>query len=394
LQSTDAARRAKAKQLLNAAEPEDLCRLAGNSDSQVRQASLEVLEEVRPDLYPHVVALVVDCSHADTACSELAKLGERGQPAVPLLLAYAQRMMAGDDPRTWHPEAAIYALGEVGTDNPEVLTFLFGVARSCNDKRVFGGPQLTVVRALETIGRQHHDVRKAILKCLTDICEHSVDGEAPIAAIQAMGAFGPDATDVISLLKKLKLASDVATRKAASEALAKLVAARPRLGQGQRASNDKRPTPQRGEEFARNERRRQRSDRWGLRFQIFDGDDYRRQLQALGAILAIPDGDDGYLVIRDLTPPVKPKSEDIRTIHRISQTVEYRPMVAQLAKALGLAGVPSKIVQFFPESLEKDLLKKELAFRGREEQEIQQTIFDIFNNGGKCTIRVGAQFAK
>src|SRR5262249_55430651 len=51
--------------------------------------------------------------------------------------------------------------------------------------------------------------------------------------------------------------------------------------------------------------------RWNLVFDTRNGEDYRVQLQALGAILAIPTGPEQYVVLRDLKPGTRPAQEDL-----------------------------------------------------------------------------------
>ncbi len=51
--------------------------------------------------------------------------------------------------------------------------------------------------------------------------------------------------------------------------------------------------------------------------------------------------------------------------------------MASLARALGIDPVPSFIVAFFPEELEKDLLAKELAYRQIDEAKIDETRFQV-----------------
>src|SRR5262249_26872211 len=92
--------------------------------------------------------------------------------------------------------------------------------------------------------------------------------------------------------------------------------------------------------------RRQRVLPLHMVFDTRSGEDYRLQLQSLQAILAIPDGPPGpdgqqkYLVFRDLRPRAKPAPEDLRAIQRIFW-VDNRPeSVGNLARALGLTEVP------------------------------------------------------
>jgi hypothetical protein len=140
--------------------------------------------------------------------------------------------------------------------------------------------------------------------------------------------------------------------------------------------------------------RMQRVLRWTMKFNTFDGDDYRKQLDGLGAILAVGDGHEGYLVIRDLkNVPVKAAPEDLKSIRRIFWIDNNAQSVNSLARALGLP-VPREFIAFFPESLEKELLEKELAYKGLQEQDIKETTFAIEPGGGRYVPRVVAQQAK
>jgi hypothetical protein len=127
--------------------------------------------------------------------------------------------------------------------------------------------------------------------------------------------------------------------------------------------------------------RQKRVLRWTMMFDTINGDDYRRQLAALGAILGVP-GPDGYIVLRDLSRrPATGKVEDLKDIKRIFW-IDNRPeSIGPLATALGLPNTPDHIVAFFPEKMEADLLRKELRFRGLKEHEIQETRFRVVRRG-------------
>jgi hypothetical protein len=129
--------------------------------------------------------------------------------------------------------------------------------------------------------------------------------------------------------------------------------------------------------------RKPRKDRWVLNFETRDGgNDYARQLQALGAILAIPQPDGGYLIIRDLQRrPVRGQIEDIATIQRIFWVDNKPESVRSLAVALQLDRVPPWFAAFFPEDFERDLLRKELAFKNRREADIRKTYFRLERKG-------------
>jgi hypothetical protein len=130
--------------------------------------------------------------------------------------------------------------------------------------------------------------------------------------------------------------------------------------------------------------REKRVLRWKMIFNTINGNDYLSQLRELGAILAIPDpAGGGYLVIRDLRHlPAQGQKENLDKIQRIFWIDNQPHSVAALSRALQLRDTPPHIIAFFPESLEKELLDKELRFRGRREDQIKETQFRVKRRGG------------
>jgi hypothetical protein len=122
--------------------------------------------------------------------------------------------------------------------------------------------------------------------------------------------------------------------------------------------------------------------RWRITFNTNDGDDYRKQLSALGAILAIPEKDGQYRVIRDLKKvPAEGKVEDIARFDRIFWIDDVPESVRSLSGALQLKDQPVHIVAFFPKKLEDELLRKELTYKNRNENEIIETRFNLMKRG-------------
>ncbi|HKI30545.1 MAG TPA: hypothetical protein VKA46_01540 [Gemmataceae bacterium] len=119
--------------------------------------------------------------------------------------------------------------------------------------------------------------------------------------------------------------------------------------------------------------------RWTLIFNTRDGQDYMRQLKACGAIIAIYDVNarEGYVPIRDLNRPT-PRLED--TIGRIYWVDDKPISVQSLAGALGVEP-PSRFLVFFPGEFEEKLLRLEQGYRGKKENEIIETKFDIRRHG-------------
>jgi hypothetical protein len=138
--------------------------------------------------------------------------------------------------------------------------------------------------------------------------------------------------------------------------------------------------------------RQKRVLRWVMLFNTLDGNDYLRQLNGLGAILAIPDPQGGYMVIRNLTKlPATGQREELADIKRIFWIDDKRQSVESLSRALRLPFAPPHIVAFFPEKLEKELLDKELKYRGRKEDDIRETQFRVERRGGVYEPRVESQ---
>ncbi len=133
-------------------------------------------------------------------------------------------------------------------------------------------------------------------------------------------------------------------------------------------------------------KREQRMLRWVMEFDTRSGPDYLRQLDGLGAILAIPKdsgGEHDYWIIRDLkSRPAKLLDEDVSSIQRIYWIDDKPQSVSQLVNALGLRKVPSHFVAFMPEELENKLFQLELSYAGRTEEEIYSTRFRVRRDGG------------
>jgi hypothetical protein len=127
-----------------------------------------------------------------------------------------------------------------------------------------------------------------------------------------------------------------------------------------------------------------RTQRWVLVFNTLNGEDYARQLEALGAILAIPDPAQAnqFLVIRDLSKrPANPVPEDLTPIQRIYWIDEKPQSVDSLARGLQLMAQPARFIAFFPEALEQKLSKLEHDYAGRAETEIRETRFELIRVG-------------
>src|SRR5437588_2244362 len=126
------------------------------------------------------------------------------------------------------------------------------------------------------------------------------------------------------------------------------------------------------------DKRQERQRRWTMIFNIRDPEDYARQLNALGAILAVPSDHGEYLVIEDLTQrPAVAKVKDIKEYNRMFWIDDKPNAVEPLFRVLDVKPVPTYFVAFFPQELERELLKKEVEYRNLPENRIEETRFKI-----------------
>jgi hypothetical protein len=127
-----------------------------------------------------------------------------------------------------------------------------------------------------------------------------------------------------------------------------------------------------------------RLDRWVLVFETRDGRDYLRQLDSLGAILAIPISETKFMVYHDLKGrPPKGKIEEITKIEQIFWIDDKPESVRSLANVLQWDPIPPRVVAFFPQPFEDELLRKELKFNSKKEHEIRKTYFRMERRGNR-----------
>lgn len=128
--------------------------------------------------------------------------------------------------------------------------------------------------------------------------------------------------------------------------------------------------------------RTKRKLRWTITFNTNSGADYLRQVHVLGAIVAFRTPDGEVKCVKDLMKrPVVLVTEDLAKLNRIFWYDDKRETVEQMARAMGLDFVPDRIFALFPYEFEKELLRKELAFRGKKEEEILETRFQVLMRG-------------
>jgi hypothetical protein len=145
---------------------------------------------------------------------------------------------------------------------------------------------------------------------------------------------------------------------------------------------------------------RARSLRWVLRFRTSGGRDYLNQLMSMKAVVLVPvkESNKQMYIFRDLANPrpgTVATDSDIAQLARQIQFSDFRrDNVQGVAEALGLDYTPPVFWAFFPAELESDLSRKEKAFRNRQPENIEETIFQVVVRGGQYSIEVIEQRAK
>jgi hypothetical protein len=169
----------------------------------------------------------------------------------------------------------------------------------------------------------------------------------------------------------------------------------PGSGGGRGSGKGKGEGSGRGEGKATLNQREKRMLRWSMHFNTANGADYLRQLQDLGAILAIPIHEvprPQYRIVRDLTPGRRAKllREDISKIQRIFWIDDKPQSVLQVMAALGHPELrPSRFVAFMPQELEQKLYDMEKDYmvnrlgQPYDEERIFETHFRVVSEGGR-----------
>jgi hypothetical protein len=143
--------------------------------------------------------------------------------------------------------------------------------------------------------------------------------------------------------------------------------------------------------------RQKRQLRWTMIFNTRDGNDYATQLDALGAILAVPTSAENkeFLVIRDLkSRPAQGKVEDPAALQRIYWIDDKVDSVTGLARALGIKTNPKLIIAFLPVELENKLAQMERDYKGLKEDDIAETRFDVVRTGEGYEPKVTSQLGR
>lgn len=145
---------------------------------------------------------------------------------------------------------------------------------------------------------------------------------------------------------------------------------------------------------------RARSLRWVLRFQTADGEDYVKQLAAMGATILVPLPPENreclyFPNLNNRGEKRMASEDDMKGLANQIKFSDTRPAsVGGVCAALGVREPVRSFWAFFPPSLEGELSRKETNYRNRRAEDIEETIFRVIVRGGSYEVVVVDQTAK
>lgn len=183
----------------------------------------------------------------------------------------------------------------------------------------------------------------------------------------------------------------------AKDVLKKLLAARP--GAGSQNGSGSNNSPGNGPDGIGADSTFAKNMRWVLRFKVKDGQDYLDQLKAMGAEILVPKpNSEKCILIADISKPNDQKTASDDDLKRLAKKIKFsdsRPeAVKSVCKTLGLDFSPKAFWAFFPSDVEDELSKKELNYRNRRSEDIEETIFRVAIKEGKYEIIIDEQKIK
>jgi HEAT repeat protein len=193
----------------------DLCEAMLDTDKKVRVTAADALKAVNRELHPHVVPLCVvsDVYDNDDALRQIALLGEKGKPAVPVLVAYLDR--AKGTPLFRDGPLVIDALAKIAPDDPKVTDQLAHWLLSNGNAKT----RVAIAKALTTL---KHGRRGAT--ALARVLQASKVPEVRLACAEALGVLARNTPVVVEALTAAKTDDVERVREAARAALVKVLA--------------------------------------------------------------------------------------------------------------------------------------------------------------------------
>ena len=133
---------------------------------------------------------------------------------------------------------------------------------------------------------------------------------------------------------------------------------------------------------------RARSLRWVMRFRTNSGDDYIAQLAAMNAVILVPIPPENkechyFTNLRNFADRKRSTDDDLRKLAGQIKFSDTRPeSVRAVCEVLGVKENAKSFWAFFPKGLEDELAKKEIGYRNRRPEDVEETIFRVIVRGG------------
>jgi hypothetical protein len=191
----------------------ELCRTATDRSAKVRQAAVDALQTVRPDLHPHVVVLI----SRDTARvkATLAAISNMGGLASDLIPIFVHDFKVAKMPKNNESYVADIAgpMACIGGNEEEIVRLIISGYSSTKVT-----VRSAVMTALGIVARDHRGMRKLLVPTLKTGLQDP-DLNTCVAAIRASGECGAEANELLPTLRKAKLAASEMVRSSAVRAV-------------------------------------------------------------------------------------------------------------------------------------------------------------------------------
>ena len=209
------------------------------------------------------------------------------------------------------------------------------------------------------------------------------DNTDPLAKAEQRVGQLPAMPDLKGMLKGLK-SGDIHASGTAGRGPGNGPGTGPGIGPGHGAAGKLNPTL-----------KEKRQLRWTLLFRISSPANYLDQLRRMGAILGVQYEDKSIKLITNLQKRPAQLEPGDRVPDRIFWMDDNVESVRSIAAELGIGKVPWRLIAFFPDKIERELLRKETAYGkiyGREsEDDIRETVFRVEDEYGQISLSVVRQ---
>jgi len=220
-----------------------ICETVLDRQQKVRNAALNALEKINPDLHQAVTPLVLDENFRNRldALEQIKKMGEEGRPATPVVIASMNSLRPVFIGSEFKADLLIDTLMAIAPEDKEVVDALITWLLTELDAT-------TIVRCAEVLPQTHSPKKavpallksmstrggysaaiqalgeigpdaKAAVKPLANIILTNANPELRVAAITALRRIDPGAKEFLKALEKAKFDPDASVRKESEEAL-------------------------------------------------------------------------------------------------------------------------------------------------------------------------------